>query len=329
MGLASASQSSGPTAAIVTESPTALHGKSGHPTWILDSGANNHMTGELAIFSSPVTSVNQSVCIADGSSIPIRSQGVARLSSDITLSSVYYVPHFAYNLLSVSRLAKDLNCAVIFLPSHCFLQDLNSKKIFGKGYERDGLYYFGDPLSSSALSSSLTVSSPPVLESSVLSPSGLKSSVFSLKTLDLWHARLGHANFQYLCWLFPSFNKACQNFNFKCSICELSKHTRTSYIPRMHRAPSAFDLIHSDVWGPSPVNALSHHRYYVTFIDDYTRCTWVYLMRNKSEVFSHFTHFLQMVKTQYNTVVRNIRSDNGREYITNEFRSELNKCSIL
>ncbi|GFZ07004.1 hypothetical protein Acr_18g0011740 [Actinidia rufa] len=74
------------------------------------------MTGELATFTSPVTSVNQSVCIADGSSIPIRSQGDARLSSDITLSSVYH--------------------------------DLSSKKIFGRGYERDGLYYFGDPLPS-------------------------------------------------------------------------------------------------------------------------------------------------------------------------------------
>ncbi|GFY96557.1 hypothetical protein Acr_11g0008630 [Actinidia rufa] len=141
LGLATASQSSGPTAAIVAETPTALHGKSGHPTWILDSGANNHMSGELTTFTSPITSVHQSVCIADGSSIAIRSQGVAHLSFDITLSS-----------------------------------DLTSKKIFGKGYERDGLYYFGDPLPSSTVSSSLHVFSPPVLESSVLSPSGLKSS---------------------------------------------------------------------------------------------------------------------------------------------------------
>ncbi|GFZ03339.1 hypothetical protein Acr_15g0019470 [Actinidia rufa] len=133
LGLATASQSFGPTTAIVAETPTALHGKSGHPTWILDSGANNHMTGELATFTSPITSVHQSICIADGSSIPIRSQGDARLSSDITLSS-----------------------------------DLTSKKIFGKGYERDGLYYFEDPLPSSAVSSSLHVFSPPVLESSVL-----------------------------------------------------------------------------------------------------------------------------------------------------------------
>ncbi|GFY93747.1 hypothetical protein Acr_09g0001930 [Actinidia rufa] len=72
----------------------------------LGLGANNHMTGELATFTSPITSVHQS--------------------------------------------------------------DLTSKKIFGKGYEQDGLYYFGDPLPSSAVSSSLHVFSPPVLESSVL-----------------------------------------------------------------------------------------------------------------------------------------------------------------
>ncbi|XP_059640894.1 retrovirus-related Pol polyprotein from transposon TNT 1-94 isoform X1 [Cornus florida] len=97
----------------------------------------------------------------------------------------------------------------------------------------------------------------------------------------------------------------------------------------MSRAPSMFDLIHSDVWGPSPVTALSGHRYYVTFIDDYSRCTWVYLLKKKSDVFLLFTQFLQMIKTQYNTVVHNIRSDNGGEYVSNEFRSELNKKGIL
>ena len=81
--------------------------------------------------------------------------------------------------------------------------------------------------------------------------------------------------------------------------------------------------------GSSSVTASSQHRYYVTFIDDYTRCTWVYLMPKKSEVFFHFTHFLQMIKTQYNTVVHNMWFDNGREYITNEFHAELNKSGIL
>ena len=64
------------------------------------------MTGELSSFTSPFTKINHSVRIADGSSIPIHSQGDACLSPYITLSSVYYVPNFAYHLLSVKCLAK-------------------------------------------------------------------------------------------------------------------------------------------------------------------------------------------------------------------------------
>ena len=83
MGLGASSSSSGPMTAIVTGTPIALHGKFAHPTWILDSGANNHMTGESFVFVSPFASINQSVCIADRSSIPIHYQGDALLSRDI------------------------------------------------------------------------------------------------------------------------------------------------------------------------------------------------------------------------------------------------------
>ncbi|GFY98945.1 D-cysteine desulfhydrase [Actinidia rufa] len=61
--------------AIVASTPTTLHGKSGIPTWILNSGINNHITSELSTFTSPITPITQSVCITDRSSIPIRSQG--------------------------------------------------------------------------------------------------------------------------------------------------------------------------------------------------------------------------------------------------------------
>uniref|UniRef100_A0A2N9HH43 Integrase catalytic domain-containing protein n=1 Tax=Fagus sylvatica TaxID=28930 RepID=A0A2N9HH43_FAGSY len=144
-----------PTATIATVTPTACHVTSEAPTWVLDSGANDHMTGESSLFSSPLIPITQSVCLADNSTSHISHKGDVFLSSDILLSSVLHVPNFAFNLLSVSRLAKSLNCAVIFLPYHCLLQDLNSKKIFGRGYERDGLYYFGEPPPTSGLQASI------------------------------------------------------------------------------------------------------------------------------------------------------------------------------
>ena len=190
-----------PTATIATGNPIAFHVRSGEPTWVLDSGANDHMTGESSIFSSPLIPVTQSVSLVDGSTSHISHKSDVFLSSDIMLFSVLHISNFAFNLLSVSRLAKSLNCVVIFLPYYCLFQDLSSKKIFCRGYERDGLYYFGDP--------------PPAtsgLHASVLPSSS--SYVFSLKTLTLWHARLRHVNFQYLCLLFPPFVKACKDHKF-------------------------------------------------------------------------------------------------------------------
>ena len=96
---------------IATSIPTALYGKSDQPTWILDLVVNNHMTGELSTFISPFTPIDQYVHIADGSTIPICSQGDARLSPDPPLSSVYYVPNFAY----ISSLLIVLPGAIIVL----------------------------------------------------------------------------------------------------------------------------------------------------------------------------------------------------------------------
>uniref|UniRef100_A0A2N9J4F8 Uncharacterized protein n=1 Tax=Fagus sylvatica TaxID=28930 RepID=A0A2N9J4F8_FAGSY len=161
-----------PTATIATGTPTAFHVRSGEPIWVLDSGANDHMTGESSIFSPPLIPVTQSINLADGSTSHISHKGDVFLSSDIMLSSILHILNFAFNLLSVSCLAKSLNCAVIFLPFHCLLQDLSSKKIFGRGYECDGLYYFGDtPPATSGLQAS-------ILPSSSSYPSSLKDKSF-------------------------------------------------------------------------------------------------------------------------------------------------------
>ena len=94
----------------------------------------------------------------------------------------------------------------------------------------------------------------------------------------LWHYRLGHPNFLYLKKLFPTlFNK--NTFIYKCEICQLSKHTRTTYPQRPHKPSHPFSIIQSDVWGPSRVANITGSRWFVSFIDDHTRITWLFLMR--------------------------------------------------
>ena len=58
--------------------------------------------------------------------------------------------------------------------------------------------------------------------------------------------------------------------------CQLGKHTRVSFPQRLHnRATSPFDLVHTDVWGPCRTASTLGFQYFVTFIDDYSRCTWL------------------------------------------------------
>ena len=72
-----------------------------------------------------------------------------------------------------------------------------------------------------------------------------------------------------------------------------------------------FYLIHSDVWRPCPTTTLNGFRYFVSFIDYFSRVTWLYLMKNKSDVLACFKDFHKMVQTQYGAVVKALRSDNG------------------
>ena len=76
-------------------------------------------------------------------------------------------------------------------------------------------------------------------------------------------------------------------------------------------ATSPFELVHSDLWGPAPINSVDGFRYYVLFIDHYTRFTWLYLLKSKSEVFTKFTHFKAMIETPFSAKIKIFRSDGG------------------
>jgi len=80
-----------------------------------------------------------------------------------------------------------------------------------------------------------------------------------------------------------------------------------------------FDLVHSDVWGPCLLPSKLDFRYFVSFMDDYSRVTWIYLLEFHSEVFSTFKAFHSEVKNQFNSSIKLLRYDNVKEYLDNTF----------
>ena len=84
----------------------------------------------------------------------------------------------------------------------------------------------------------------------------------------------------------------------------------------MYKNSHPFSIIHSDVWGPSCVKNISGTRWFVLFVDDHTRITWVFLMKEKLEVGQVFQNFNTMIQTQFHTKIQIFRTDNAKEYFT-------------
>ena len=91
--------------------------------------------------------------------------------------------------------------------------------------------------------------------------------------LWMWHRRLGHPSLGYLKRLFPSFNNC--NVSLNCEACALAKSHKHSYFPSLTHCIKPFALIHSDVWGPAPESNIHGLSYFVLFVDDCTRMSWV------------------------------------------------------
>lgn len=85
-----------------------------------------------------------------------------------------------------------------------------------------------------------------------------------------------------------------------------------------------FELVHSDVMGPTRTPSYSGFHYMLMIVDDYSRYAWVYFMENKSEAFSKFMEFKNIVEKEFGSKIKCLRTENGGEYMSGEF---INYCN--
>ncbi|RVW84276.1 Retrovirus-related Pol polyprotein from transposon RE1 [Vitis vinifera] len=270
--------------------------------WILDSGASDHLSGNKDLFSSiTTTSTLPTVTLANGSQTVAKGIGLALPLPSLPLTSVLYTPECPFNLISISKITRTLNCSITFSDKFVTLQDRSTGKTIGIGRESQGLYH-------------LTSDSSPAVCISTDAPL-------------LIHNRLGHPSLSKFQKMVPRFSTLS---SLPCESCQLGKHTRVSFPKRLNnRAKSPFELVHTDVWGPCRTASTLGFQYFVTFIDDYSRCTWLFLMKNRAELFSIFQKFYAEIQTQFNISIRVLRSDNAREYFSAPFTSFMSHHGIL
>ena len=92
--------------------------------------------------------------------------------------------------------------------------------------------------------------------------------------------------------------------NFDCTSCQLGKQPALPFNNRESISNSIFELIHSNVWGPSPVTSIGGFRYFVVFIDDYSRYSWIFPMKSRFEILPIYNNFAKMVETQFPNVLK-------------------------
>jgi GAG-pre-integrase domain len=137
---------------------------------------------------------------------------------------------------------------VIFSPTNVVFQDIVTKRTISEGKLDNGLYYLD-------------------ISNKVLAANSVEDN-------KLWHWRIGHASDLVLNRLLNLRNLD----NSTCDICRFAKQTRLQFTLSNSKTSKNFKLVHSDVWGPAPVPSYNNFRYYVTFIDDFFRTTWIYLL---------------------------------------------------
>ena len=96
-----------------------------------------------------------------------------------------------------------------------------------------------------------------------------------------------------------------------------------------NRAFAHFELVHLNVLGPCSVVSPNEFQYLVTFVDDYLRTTWLYLIKNYSKLFSHFRALCAEIHTEFYVFIQNLRSDNAKEYLYEQFQSFMLQNDIL
>ena len=143
----------------------------------------------------------------------------------------------------------------------------------------------------------------------------INNSIYMLDSFDLWHARLGHVNTRKMndmvkLDLIPKYDN---NKGDRCKICIQTKITRMTF-PKVERTTFLLELVHSDVCDMHNNPTRGGKKYFVTFIDDFSKFYYIYLLHSKDEVLSKFMVYKTEVENQCNVKIKRLRSDRGGEY---------------
>ena len=148
-------------------------------------------------------------------------------------------------------------------------------------------------------------------------------------SINLWHSHLTHVNFRSLKLMAKNGYITYENDDHdKCEISIQAKMTKLPF-PKSERNTEILQIIHSNICELNGNLTRGGNRYFATFTDDYSRYTYVYLMKHKDEVFDKFKLYKSIVENQKKKKIKILRSDRGGEYFLAIFTSFCEEHGII
>lgn len=281
--------------------------------WLLDSGCSDHIINTDKYFSVSRNLENPvNIKVGDGFSLKSYTIGdivtyfdVNGEMNKVTIKNIYYVPNMKQNLLSVSCIVKENNLVTF---------DKDSAKIYNS--------------SGSLISVAVRKGKLFEMNGKVLFEENEEVKLFStnkgMTNKEKWHRILGHTNFNCLnelcrLQLLNGLPTHLENEPMQCEVCLTNKMTNLPFENKRRRASDLLEIIHTDVNGPITQTGYKGEKYFVTFIDDYSRIAIVYCIKNKSDVYDRFVEYINLVHNQTGKRIKEIRCDNGKEYLNRQF----------
>jgi hypothetical protein len=268
------------------------------------------MTWEKKMFTSYVKSKDSQdlIIFGDGNQGKVKGLGKIAISSEHSISNVFFVESLGYNLLSVSQLCNmGYNCLFTNVDVSVFRSD---GSLAFKGV-LDGKLNLVDFLKEEA---------------------DLDACLMAKTSMGwLWHRRLAHVGMKNLHKLLKGEHVlGLNNVSFEkdrpCAACQAGKQVgNTHHSKNVMTTSRPLELLHMDLFGPIAYLSIGGSKYGLVIVDDFSRFTWVCFLQDKSETQGTLKRFLRRAQNEFELKVKKIRSDNGFDSRTYKWRSTLRR----